>query len=516
VKQELIIRSAQKGVEIAFLEDKNLVEIHKEKKANNFTVGDIFLTKVKKTIPNLNASFLNVGYHKDAFLHYTDLGPNIRSLKKLIRICKNGSTGLQNLKDWRYEDEIVKTGKITEVLKKGDDMLVQVLKEPIAQKGPRLTSEIALAGRFMVLIPFSNAIAVSRKISSADERKRLKRLAESLKPDNFGLVIRTVAENQKSKELHEDMHALIERWNNIFDNLKNAKNPEKVYQEVNKTTGILRDLLNANFSGVTVDDKDLYYEIKNYVESIAPDKAKIVNHYSGKAPIFDHYGITKQIKSSFGKTASLASGVYLIIEHTEAMHVIDINSGNKVSKEDSQEENAYKVNLEAAKEVARQLRLRDLGGLIMIDFIDMKLPDNKKKLNAAMNNFMKNDRARHTILPLSRFNIMQITRERTRPEVKIVTTEQCPSCQGTGKIGASILLVDDIENNIKYLLNDQNQSKLKLIVHPMLESHITKGLFSKRFQWFKKYGKWIKVTSDKNYPLTQYKFYDHKEEEIVI
>jgi ribonuclease G len=515
VNKELIINAAPSGVEIALLEDKKLVELHNEKADANFAVGDLYLGKVKKLIPGLNAAFIDVGFEKDAFLHYTDLSPYARSILKFTQLAMNdqNENGFDFAK-FQIEPEIVKTGKINEVLNGKPNVLVQILKEPIAAKGPRLSCELSLPGRFVVLTPFNEIVAVSKKIHSSEERKRLHKIVEAIRPKNFGVIVRTAAEGKSTAELHQDLLSLIETWKGIQENLKGAQAPAKILSEQDKTTSILRDLLSEDFNRIVVNDKNIYNDTKSYIQRIAPDKAEIISYHNNNgSSLFDQYGITKQVKSSFGKTVNLPSGAYLIIEHTEALHVIDVNSGYK-SVSNNQEENALQTNLEAAEEIARQLRLRDIGGIIVIDFIDMKLPDNKRRLQDEMEVFMKTDRAKHAVLPISKFGLMQITRQRMRPEVNITTTENCPSCGGTGKVSSTLLLEDEIEKRLHYLVTHSHKS-LTLHVHPIVYSHLTKGWFTSiAKKWKRKYKISLKVKANTNYHLIEFHFYDHHEEEI--
>ncbi|MGX5818340.1 Rne/Rng family ribonuclease [Chitinophaga lutea] len=516
MNKELIINAAPSGVEIALLEDKKLVELHHESGNPNFAVGDLYLGKVKKLIPGLNAAFVDVGFEKDAFLHYTDLSPYIRSILKFTQQAIADKSESFDFSKFKNEPEIVKTGKITEVLGGKPNILVQILKEPISSKGPRLSCEISLPGRFIVITPFNNIVAVSKKIHSSEERKRLQKIVEAIKPPNFGVIVRTAAEGKKTAELHEDLTTLVNTWKTIQENLRAGVAPQKILSEQTKTTSILRDLLNESFNRIVINDKNLYSDTKTYIQKIAPEKQDIVNYYHNGAPIFDHFGVTRQVKASFGKTVNLDSGVYLIIEATEALHVIDVNSGYK-SSSNNQEQNALASNLEAAAEIARQLRLRDLGGIIIIDFIDMKLPENKKTVYEAMEKFMAQDRAKHTILPISKFGLMQITRQRVKPEITISVAEDCPACKGTGKIGASMLIVEDIEKNLQYLLNHQHKG-LTIRMHPILHAYLTKGGWfrSRQWKWYFAYKKWIKLKADSNYHLTEYHFFDANDEEIKL
>jgi ribonuclease G len=507
LNKELIINAAPQGVEIALLEDKKLVELHHEKADASFAVGDLYLGKVKKLIPGLNAAFVDVGFEKDAFLHYTDLSPYVRSLLKFTNQAINDS-GATNFDfgSFQVEPEIIKTGKINEVLSGKPNILVQILKEPIAAKGPRLSCEISLPGRFVVITPFNDIVAVSRKIHSSDERKRLQKIVEAIKSKNFGVIVRTAAEGKNTAELHEDLAELVATWNLLQNNLKKAVAPAKILSEQTKATSMLRDLLNEDFNKIVTNDKNIYNDTKNYIQKIAPDKIDIV----------DQFGITKQVKAAFGKTVNLPSGAYLIVEHTEALHVIDVNSGYK-SVSNNQEQNALETNLEAAEEIARQLRLRDLGGIIVVDFIDMKVPDNKRKLMEAMESFMHTDRAKHAVLPISKFGLMQITRQRMKPEISINTQEICPTCSGTGKISSALILEDEIEKNLSYLLNHQHKD-LTLAVHPIMHAYLTKGgIFrSKQWKWRWKYKQLTKIKSNTNYHLTEFRFFDKGEEEIKL
>jgi len=515
VNKELIIQSAPSGVEIALLEDKKLVELHQETHDASFTVGDLYLGKVKKLVPGMNAAFVDVGFEKDGFLHYTDLSPYARSILKFTQLAMTDKQPESfDFGKFGNEPEILKTGKIGEVLGGKPNVLVQILKEPIAAKGPRLSCEISLPGRFVVVTPFNDIVAVSRKIHSGDERRRLQKIVEAIKPKNFGVIVRTAAEGKNTAELHEDLNNLVLMWKQIQQNLKNATAPAKILGEQNKTTSILRDLLNADFNRIVVNDKNIFNDTRTYIQKIAPEKADIVGYYQNGAAIFDSFGITKQVKAAFGKTVNLNSGAYLIIEHTEALHVIDVNSGYK-SVGSNQEENALQTNLEAAEEIARQLRLRDLGGIIVVDFIDMKLPENKRKLADAMETLMKGDRARHAILPISKFGIMQITRQRMKPEVSINTQEVCPSCEGTGKVASTLILEDEIEKNLSYLIM-QKHDGLTVMVHPILEAYLRKGFPSKRMKWSWRYKQSIRVKSNTGFHLTQYQFYDKHGEEIRI
>jgi len=516
LSNELIINSTQNGSRIALLEDKKLVEYHQEQTDKQFNVGDIYLGTVRKVVPGLNAAFVDLGYEKDAFLHYLDMGPNVRSLINFTKRVQSNRKSTSDLGKYKLEPEIDKLGKINQVLSKNQRILVQVVKEPISTKGPRLSCELSIAGRYLILVPFAKSVNVSKKISSSEERKRLIRLVSSIKPEGFGVIIRTVADGKDVADLDRDLRNLVESWKNGVRKLRMAKPPEVVIGEVGKTTSLLRDVLNESFDNIVMDDKKVFEEVKSFIQKIAPDKEKIIKLYNGKPKIFESFGIEKQIKSLFGSSVSLKGGGYLIIEHTEALHVIDVNSGNKSTREESQETTALSVNLEAAKEVARQLRVRDMGGIIVVDFIDMRGNENKKLLFKRMKEEMSKDRSKFTILPLSKFGLMQITRQRVRPEMKITTQETCPTCGGSGKITASILVADNIEDNLDFILTKQNEQKISIVLHPYLFAYFTKGWRNKRMMWFFKYNKWVNLIEDSSLPVTEYKFLNKEMEEIEL
>ncbi|MDY7394933.1 ribonuclease E/G [Aureibaculum sp. 2210JD6-5] len=511
MKTELIIRSTSSDIDFALLKNGRLNELHKETNDNNFHVGDIFLAKIKKTLSGLNAAFVNVGSEKDAFLHYHDLGPQLLSLTKYIKLVSTGKLKDYTLKDFHLEKDINKNGAIDQVIKAGQNLLVQVVKEPISTKGPRISSELSIAGRYLVLVPFSDRVSVSQKISNNKEKARLKRLAKSIKPKGFGVILRTVAEGIKVAELDKDLQNSLQRWVNLSKQLPRAQAPAKVLSELNRASSILRDIFDDSFTSIVTDDAQLYEELKEYLEVIAPKKVSIVKLYRSKLPIFEKYGIEKQIKTAFGKTVSMPKGAYLVIEHTEALHVIDVNSGNRSNKANSQADTALEVNLIAASEIARQLQLRDMGGIIVVDFIDMHTASHRQKLFDHLKNEMKSNRTKHKILPPSKFGLVQITRQRVRPEMVIKTQEENPNVNG--EVEAPIVLVDKIENHLERIIG-KSKKGLTLHAHSFVESYLKKGMPSIQQKWFFKYKKWIKVIPRDAYQYLEYHFFDKDGNEI--
>lgn len=515
MSNELIIDVSKTEISIAQLEDKRLVELHTERREEGFSVGDIYIGRVRKLMPGLNAAFVDVGYEKDAFLHYLDLGPQFSSLSKFLIQTTSRKPKANPFYSMKMEHDIDKNGKIASQLTPGQNILVQIAKEPISTKGPRLTSEISIAGRNMVLMPFSEKISVSQKIGSNEEKKRLKKLLESIKPQHYGVIVRTAAEGKKVAVLDAELKELVRRWELVYEKLRATPVPSLVLSEMNRTTAILRDVLNGSFTNIYVNDDSVYEDIREYISGIAPDKEKIVKLYNGNVPIFDQYGVSKQIKASFGKTVSFKSGAYLIVEHTEALHVIDVNSGNRSKMLDNQEANALEVNFTAVQEIARQLRLRDMGGIIVIDFIDMHGNENKQKIFDKMRDAMATDRAKHNILPLTKFGLMQITRQRVRPEMHITTTEKCPSCQGTGQISPAIIFDTQIENQLAYFVEERKLRWIQLIVHPYIAAYLKKGLHSKRVEWMWKYKCFIKIAESQTFSYMEFKLYDRYGDQIT-
>jgi len=515
VNAELFVDVTPSNISIALLEDKRLVELRKEKSNIQFTVGDIYLGRVKKIMPGLNAAFVDVGYEKDAFLHYHDLGPQFKTLNKFLNMTRN-KKGVVALHKVKPENDINKHGAISDVLTTGQEVLVQIAKEPISTKGPRLTSELSLAGRNLVLMPFADKVSVSQKIESADERQRLKRLLLSIKPKNYGVIVRTVAEGKMVAELDKELKMLVKRWEDSSAKIYDVKPPGLVVGEIGRTSALLRDIFNPSFNSIYVNSPDMYQEVRDYVGLIAPDRQNIVKLYKGNAPIFEQFTIERQIKSLFGKTVSFRSGAYLIIEHTEALHVIDVNSGNRSKSTSNQESNALDVNLAAAQEIARQLRLRDMGGIIVIDFIDMQSNENRQKVYEKMKEAMSSDRTKHNILPLSKFGLMQITRQRVRPEMHIETEETCPTCHGSGKRAPAILLPQEIENAVRYAVEKLHLKKLTLRVHPIVDAYLKKGFPSLAMQWKFSYSMGLKVVPSDSLSFLEYEILDQNKKKVSL
>lgn len=510
--KDLIIDVNEKETVIALLEDRRLVELNKEQNSErNFSLRDVYLGKVKKLIPTLNAAFVDIGDKKDAFVHYLDLGLNFKAFDIFTRQLNPNRDFKTFFSSVDISNILEKEGKIENVLKPGQPIIVQIVKEPISTKGSRLTAEISIAGRNIVLLPFGDKISVSQKITSKEEKKRLERLMYSILPMNYGVIMRTAAEGKNAAVLDAELRLLIKKWEDSWGRIAAKKAPCLLFKENSKTTAVLRDLLNDSFTNIYVNDEAVYHEVREYTSMILPDHEKIVKLYKGHEPILDHFDVTKQIKSAFGKVVPMRQGAYLVIEHTEALHVVDVNSGTRVKTGKNQEQNAFDVNCLAAQEIARQLKLRDMGGIIIVDFIDMDLGEHRNQLLRRMQELMEDDRAKHNILPLSKFGLMQITRQRVRPATEIETTETCPTCNGTGKISSTILVDEMIERQLAYYVKEKGMKKLHLTVNPLVEAYLKKGLLNSFVRrWKRKYSVALSVTASAELTLLEFLWSDYK------
>ena len=514
MKSELIVDVQPQEIAIALTEDDRLQEVNREKRnQDNFAVGNIYYGRVKKVMPALNAVFVDVGYEKEAFLHYLDLGAQFRTLRSYVTKAVSDRRKVPTIDKIKREPEVGKEGQIADVLKVGDPILVQVTKEPINTKGPRLTGEISIAGRNMVLIPFADGVMVSQKIKREAERSRLKQLLLSIKPQGFGIIIRTVAEDKRAAELDNELRLLLQRWEEAVKSLQKKEPVSLVCEEIGRTIGIIRDVLSPDFTSIQINDQAVYDEVRQYLELIAPESAKIVKLYQGTQPIFDKFDITRQMKTGLGRVVGFKHGGYLIIDKTEALFSIDVNSGSKKIFED-QEENAYQFNMLAADELAHQLRLRDIGGIIIVDFIDMDSKEHQQQLYDHMRKLMERDRARHNVLPLSKFGLMQITRQRVRPAVEMEVMEVCPTCMGKGKVQPTLLFTDQVQEDIEHMSEHFGQG-LRLHLHPFVYAYATRGLFtSLASKWKRKYG--VKVIENQSLGMLETRFFDKQGKQLQM
>ncbi|MCQ2158613.1 MAG: Rne/Rng family ribonuclease [Bacteroidales bacterium] len=502
-EKDLIVEVGRTEVRLALMENHKLIEYNREScEGHSFSVGDVFLGKVKKVLPALNAAFIDIGDTKEAFVHYLDLGLYFNAFDTFVKESNHNTNCKDLFSRIKLGTPLEKEGHIENILQSGQLLICQITKEPISTKGSRVTAEISLAGRNIVLLPFCEKVSVSQKISSKEERRRLETLVHSILPKNYGAIIRTAAEGKNAAILVGEAKSLIEKWEASFKTIATKKKTGLLFTEYSKTTAMLRDLLNDTFSNVYVNDRTIYEEIRQYVSLISPEQEKIVKLYEGKEHIFDHVEVTRQIKSSFGKIVPMKQGAYLVIESTEALNVIDVNSGIRAKTSD-QEENTFEVNKIAAEEIARQLRLRDMGGIIIVDFIDMDKPEHRQELYTYMQGLMEGDRAKHNILPLTKFGLMQITRHRIRPVTEINTTEQCPLCHGTGKIVSTVVIDEQIERDLAAGIEEGGHGFI-LKVSPILGAYLTRGFKSFVFKWKKKYKCRLKVEEITEFSILQY------------
>ena len=513
MKSELIVDVTPQEIAIALTEDDRLMEVNREKRGiDTFAVGNIYYGRVKKIMPALNAAFVDVGHEKEAFLHYLDLGSGFLTTQKYVTKVVSDRRRIPEIHKIERQPECTKEGQIGDYLKVGDTLLVQVIKEPINSKGPRLSAEISITGRNFVLIPFIDKVMVSNKISRNSERGRLKQLVQSIKPHGFGVIVRTVAEDKRVAELDNELRILVKRWEECVRTLQHKEPISLISQELGRTIGIIRDIFSPEFENIHVNDQSVYEEIKQYLELIAPEASKVVKLYTGDQPIFDKFDITRQMKTGLGRTVGFKKGGYLIMDRTEALFSIDVNSGSKKLFED-QEQNAFHFNMLAADEIVHQLRLRDIGGIIVVDFIDMDDKGNQQALYDRMRELMSHDRAKHNVLPLSKFGLMQITRQRVRPAVEMDVMETCPTCMGKGKIQSSIFFTEQIVEQIETMVAQHGRG-LRLHLHPFVYAYICKGIWNQKRQWALRYG--VRVIENQSLGMLETKFFTRKGEECLI
>ncbi len=507
--KDLVVDVSPSEVRIALMENHRLIELDRESnQGHTFSVGDVFLGRVKKLLPALNAAFVDIGDSKEAFIHYLDLGLYFTAFDKFVKESNPNRDMASVFSKMPLGEILPKEGRIEDYLKPGQMIISQIIKEPISTKGPRLTAEISLAGRNIVLLPFAHKVSVSQKISSKEEKKRLETLVKSILPANYGAIIRTAAEDKTASVLVAELRSLINKWEGSWAKLKISKGVNLLFTETDKTIAVLRDLFNDTFSNVYVNDKRYYEDVRQYISLISPDHEKIAKLYDGKEPIFDHFEVTRQIKSSFGKIVPMRQGAYLVIESTEALNVIDVNSGTR-AKTNNQEDNVFEVNKIAAEEIARQLRLRDMGGIIIVDFIDMDNVEHRNELFKFMKELMDEDRAKHSLLPLTKFGLMQITRQRIRPVTEINTTEKCPLCHGTGKIASTVVIDEEIERTLADLV-EKGHKQLTIRVSPILGAYLSRGFNSFVCKWKRKYKCKVRLIEMTEHSILQYEIIDEK------
>ncbi|MFA3782493.1 ribonuclease E/G [Melioribacteraceae bacterium 4301-Me] len=487
--KEIIISSSTTQNRVAITEDGNLVDFFVDHSEKQRMVGDIYLGKVARVLPGIRAAFINIGLKHDAFLHFSDIGDRLEALQGIFEeddeeTYDEESTEISSennnvvVQPHPKKEKLETTQKEIPKLHKGQEILVQIIKEPVKDKGVRVTSSISIPGRFCVLLPFDNKIGVSKKITDVRERKRLRKIAREIIPENCGLIIRTAAKDQSEETLAGDLRYLVKNWKEIEEEAKNSNPPALLYKDLSTTISVIRDLFTPDVSKVFVDSKKLYREIRNYVEFIQPELLDRIELYKSEQPIFEAFKIDEQIKALMGRKVPLPSGGHIVIEHTEAMVVIDVNSGRYAAKKE-QELNSLKTDLEAAREIVRQLRLRDIGGLIVVDFIDLEEEKNRKKVYDEMKKEFKKDRAKTAILPMTEFGLMQITRERVRENIIQSMFEVCPFCQGTGLLTKKTHIIHEIEKWLqRYSIEGKKYKSLTIRVHPSLAEVLKQGFIS--------------------------------------
>ncbi len=518
--KEIIINSSTTQTRVAITEDGNLVDFFVDYPENRRMVGDIYLGKVARVLPGIKAAFVDIGMKHDAFLHFSDIGARTQQFQDMLGDDSdvdedddeengkdNGRNGGNHHNSRNQRDS--HDHPVIPKLHKGEDILIQITKEPVNNKGVRVTSSVSLPGRFCVLLPFDNKIGVSKKISDFKERRRLRHISRGILPKKFGLIIRTVAKYQTEEALKDDLNALLKTWEQIENTVKGEKPPALIHQDLNTTSSVIRDLFSSDISKVFIDSKKLYKQIKNYVQVVQPGLADKIEWFKSSNSIFDAFKIEEQIKTLMGRRVPLHSGGYLIIEHTEAMVVIDVNSG-RYAKSKEQELNSLKTDLEAAREISRQLKLRDIGGIIVIDFIDLEDEKNRKKIYDELRKEFRRDRAKVSVLPMSDFGLVQITRQRIRQNIMQAMKEVCPYCLGTGLLTKHSHLVYDLEEWLKKFRRSSKERGVMVKCHPTLAAKLNEEKYKTFVRLQLKYMVRIKITEDQNMPLGQFKYFSLK------
>jgi ribonuclease G len=539
MKKDIIINSTANEHRIAILEDGKLAELFAEVPGKDRNVGDIYLGRIAKVMPGIRAAFVDVGLQQDAFLHFSDVG-HIEEYSSLFdedededegaEANSNERNAIQNAE--KENGATTGTNGMTDIavaerrgrrehrpeppvnLQKGQDILVQITKEPVGKKGVRVRSALSLPGRFLVLLPFDGKVGVSKKVSNFKEKRRLRKIVRSLLPEGFGAIIRTVAEGKEEELIKQDLDELVKTWNTIEKGVKAEKAPALIYKDMNTTSSVIRDLFSDAVEHVVVDDKKLFKEIRSYVQWMSPDMVDRIEHYHDREPVFDKYGVEKDIQSLLSKKVWLKSGGYLFIEKTEAMTVIDVNSGRYAAKKE-QEQNSLRTNLEASREVTRQLRLRDIGGMVVIDFIDLEDEKNKKKIYDEMKKELRRDRAKVTVLPMTEFGLVQITRQRIRQSIHLSFSEACPTCGGTGLVQSKASTINQIERWIKRFKSESREFRLELHANPTIAEYLAQGTISRmtkiQFKFFVK----VRLVPDPNIQMDDFRFFSAKQKKDV-
>ncbi len=500
MRRDIIMNASVAGTRIAIQETKQLAELYVELPEQERMVGDIYKGVVENVIKGMDACFVDIGLGQNAFLRFSDIGEFFEGYGPI-------QDDSDDIETWKMQEREKKRRKIP--LVSNQEILVQITKEPINKKGARVTSEISLAGRFMVLVPGYDHVGVSKKIENVREKRRLKRLAQKIRPKGFGIIVRTVAAKKDLPVLKADMENLLRTWDKIEKKARKEKGSMLLYKDMGMVSSIIRDLFTPNVNRVIVDSRKLYREITNYLKDVSPYLVPRVELYRGLNPIFDEYGIEKEVNKTLGRKIWLKSGGYILFDQTEALVAIDVNSGKYIGR-GNHDESSLKINLEAADEIARQLRLRDLGGIVVIDFIDMIAEEKRRKLVTEFRKKLRKDRAKTSTTMISEFGLIEMTRERVRPSLIFSVFEPCPNCDALGFVPSSPIVATDIEIAIRRVRTKQKERRFKLYVHPSIANYLTDGIWNRLRKMMLKYFVHIEVFSETDYPIAHFKLVSKK------
>ena len=511
---KIIFNVTGKCNNVLLLKNNEITEFHKDSKRGDHVVGDIYLGNVVRVVPSLNAAFVNIGDERDAFLDYSDLSPNIKAILPFVDKAIKGKKVDINKLDLSVQTS--KDGKIEDVLKVNQKVIVQISKEVIDSKGARISAHIALTGASIILTPFANWVKISNKIEKAQQVKLLEQLGSSIRPPNFGLLMRTAAAGQGIAKLDQELKRLLQRWEKMLKKLPNAEVGNKLIGYPRSVLVIMKELFDENCEQIIIDDKKTYEEIRTYLREMLPEREKAVHFYRGKRNIFDYLSIRHKLEALLGKIVGIKGGGYIIIEQTEALCVIDVNTGSYIAEKEGREEIALSVNLAAVEEIGRQLRLRDIGGIIVVDFIGMKSLKSRKKVHEAMKACLAQDPARSNALPLSKICLMEITRARVRPALFLKNREICPSCYGSGSVQPTSSVVEFLEEQLRLLLLKHKLRHITIRVHPYIYAYLHQGFLSKKWQWFLNYWQWIRIIQDSSLSVVEYQILNKNKEIVAV
>jgi len=502
---EILININSGETRVALLENGVLVELYLERNSEQGNSGNIYKGRVVRVLPGMQAAFVDIGFDKAAFLYVTDVHQDFDDLELMMRAREDDGNGLPRIDEEDIPD-LTTPFQIEDLLHEGQEVLVQVSKEPLGSKGARITSHISLPGRHLVLMPMVDQIGVSRRIENEAERRRLREIIQRIKPAGCGLIVRTASEGKGEAELRQDLDFLLKMWNNIQRRKAASPVPSLLHKDLDLTLRAIRDLFTQDVERVVVDSEEEFKKTLDFCETFMPQLKSFIEIYDKDEPLFDFFGIEMEISRALGRRVWLKSGGYIVIDLTEALTVIDVNTGRFVGKRNL-EDTILKTNLEAVKEIAYQLRLRNIGGIIIIDFIDMEKESSREKVFQALIEALKKDKSKTNILKISELGLVEMTRKRTRESLGRILSERCFYCEGRGFLKSRSTICQDILREIQRDIRDLPGENILVNVHPNVANFIYDEARSEIEKLEKRFNKRIIVTGKSDYHLEQFDIY---------